>query len=432
MSSVVVLGRSPDCDVVLSAQSVSGRHARLAWEGSTLVLEDLGSENGTWVHGERITRAAVKPGADVRLAEVPLPWSDPRIGALLRAGSAMSRTIAMMPRFGRYTCPSCKKTHVLPPGFVRGELTCPSCGEALSFGQSRVKRLVRWLAGTVGGTVLALGIALAAGLWLAPDRMIAMPDPIGALARRRAGAAEPQGGSTPVTQLEELLAPLGPPVGSPEEASVRVHSAAQIQGAIDARDPVTRNLAVQVASTDDGPFRVEQVARIWKHARLEWSYVNDPRGGDYFARASETITNDFAGDCDDFAIVLAAMIEAIGGRTRVVLMDGPEGGHAYTEVCIDGPPDEVSQKIARFYRRSWDRRLGARPAQAQIHFRTDTTCPVWLNLDWSTNVIGGPYGEERYAIAVYSDGRTETLTPAHPERPATARTTLPPRRPLTD
>ena len=33
------------------------------------------------------------------------------------------------------------------------------------------------------------------------------------------------------------------------------------------------------------------------------------------------IANELAGDCDDFAILVSAMIEAIGGRTRVVIMD---------------------------------------------------------------------------------------------------------------
>jgi hypothetical protein len=192
---------------------------------------------------------------------------------------------------------------------------------------------------------------------------------------------------------------------------------------------VTRDLAVRVASTDDGPFHVEQVARIWKHVRLGWRYVNDPRGADYYARASETIANELAGDCDDFAILISAMIEAIGGRTRVVIMDGAAGGHAYPEVCIDGPPNEVSQKIARFYRRSWDRRLGARPTQTRIHYRSDASCPVWLNLDWNTNVIGGPYVEERYAVAVYADGRTETLAP-YREGAGAQNAALPQRNPI--
>ena len=39
---------------MLSDPSVSGRHARLTWHGAALLVEDLGSANGTWVRGQRI------------------------------------------------------------------------------------------------------------------------------------------------------------------------------------------------------------------------------------------------------------------------------------------------------------------------------------------------------------------------------------------
>jgi hypothetical protein len=433
MTTQLVLGRDPDCDVVIAVPAVSSRHARLAWQGGQLVIEDLGSANGTWVSGERVQRVVVKPGADVRLAEVALPWSDPRVVALVKVGSSKS-TIALMPRFGRYVCPQCKTAQVLPAGFVRGEIACPKCESALEIGGGGGGSMgARWLRGLVGlllGSTATLAIGLVALLYVAPERLATAPDPIGELARRRMGTRIVAMSPTEASVLDPILAPIGPPVGSPEEASVRRYSATQIRDAIDPSNATTRNLAVQVAAGDDGPFHVEQIARIWKHVRLAWRYVNDPRGGDYYARASETITNDFAGDCDDFAILISAMVEAIGGRTRVVVMDGPGGGHAYAEVCIEGPADEVSQKIARFYRRSWDRRLGARPTQTRIHYRTDASCPVWLNLDWTTNVIGGPYAEERYAISVYADGLTETLAPFRPEGSGTEDSALPQRAPL--
>ncbi len=439
MTTQLVLGRDPDCDVVIAVRAVSGRHARLAWQGGQLLIEDLGSANGTWVSGERVQRAAVKAGADVRLGEVALPWSDPRVVALVKVGASKS-TIALMPRFGRYVCPQCKTAQVLPAGFVRGEISCPKCESALEIGAnvggsgrgaSLGVRIVRSLVGTAIGALATVSVGLVVLLFVAPERLATAPDPIGEIARRRMGprVVTLDAPSDP-SPLDQLLEPIGPPVGSPEEASVRVHAATEIRDAIDASNPTTRNLAVQVAAGDDGPFHVEQIARIWKHVRLAWRYVNDPRGGDYYARASETITNEFAGDCDDFAILISAMVEAIGGRTRIVIMDGPGGGHAYPEVCIDGPPDEISQKIARFYRLRWDRRLGARPTQTRIHYRSDATCPVWLNLDWTTNVIGGPYAEERYAVAVYADGRTETLAPFHPAGTGTANTALPQRTPI--
>jgi S-DNA-T family DNA segregation ATPase FtsK/SpoIIIE len=69
-----VVGRAPDCDVVLDHDAVSRRHAHLhlARDG-TVTVEDLESHNGTWLAGE-----AVVPGAE----PVPLPPGVPlRIGA---------------------------------------------------------------------------------------------------------------------------------------------------------------------------------------------------------------------------------------------------------------------------------------------------------------------------------------------------------------
>src|SRR5712692_9107550 len=48
------LGADPVNDVVLNDSLVSGRHARLHWDGAGWWLEDLGSKNGTLVNGERI------------------------------------------------------------------------------------------------------------------------------------------------------------------------------------------------------------------------------------------------------------------------------------------------------------------------------------------------------------------------------------------
>ncbi len=50
-----VLGRDPACAVWIDSTFVSRRHARIAIDGSSVILEDLDSHNGTSVNGERIT-----------------------------------------------------------------------------------------------------------------------------------------------------------------------------------------------------------------------------------------------------------------------------------------------------------------------------------------------------------------------------------------
>ncbi|MEZ6073384.1 MAG: SpoIIE family protein phosphatase [Pirellulales bacterium] len=49
-----VLGRHPDCDVVLDVGAISRRHARIILDGGDYYVEDLGSRNGTLVNDEVI------------------------------------------------------------------------------------------------------------------------------------------------------------------------------------------------------------------------------------------------------------------------------------------------------------------------------------------------------------------------------------------
>src|ERR687892_267511 len=62
----LTLGRE-DTDVVLDDPGVSRRHAALRLEGDGVVVEDLGSSNGTFVNGRRIDGPVeIGEGDDVR------------------------------------------------------------------------------------------------------------------------------------------------------------------------------------------------------------------------------------------------------------------------------------------------------------------------------------------------------------------------------
>ncbi|HVJ84880.1 MAG TPA: FHA domain-containing protein, partial [Caulifigura sp.] len=51
----VVVGRLPECEIHLDSNMISRKHARLKKSGTNVVIEDLGSGNGTFVNGQRIT-----------------------------------------------------------------------------------------------------------------------------------------------------------------------------------------------------------------------------------------------------------------------------------------------------------------------------------------------------------------------------------------
>jgi DNA-binding response OmpR family regulator len=51
----VILGRAPECDIVIEGRLVSRQHAAISRSGSNYLLEDLGSHNGTTVNGQHVS-----------------------------------------------------------------------------------------------------------------------------------------------------------------------------------------------------------------------------------------------------------------------------------------------------------------------------------------------------------------------------------------
>jgi hypothetical protein len=63
------LGRAPDNDLPLEDTFVSSHHARLSSTSDGLLLEDLGSTNGTYVNGEETNRAWLRPGDEISIGD---------------------------------------------------------------------------------------------------------------------------------------------------------------------------------------------------------------------------------------------------------------------------------------------------------------------------------------------------------------------------
>lgn len=92
----LIVGRSPDCDLVLDDGSVSKRHAGLDWnaERNACALEDLGSTNGTYLNGAiRVRRSVLlRDGDIVSFGEVAFWYLlSPTLLQRFKAGSGMTK-----------------------------------------------------------------------------------------------------------------------------------------------------------------------------------------------------------------------------------------------------------------------------------------------------------------------------------------------------
>jgi predicted component of type VI protein secretion system len=66
----VTIGRDVNSDIVINDPEISRRHARLRLQGDHYVLEDLGSTNGTFVEGQRLSAPRLlQPGEMIVFGE---------------------------------------------------------------------------------------------------------------------------------------------------------------------------------------------------------------------------------------------------------------------------------------------------------------------------------------------------------------------------
>lgn len=64
----ITIGRKADNDIVIDSPAVSGHHARVLRQAGRIMLEDLNSTNGTYLHGKKILQAALHHKDEVGIA----------------------------------------------------------------------------------------------------------------------------------------------------------------------------------------------------------------------------------------------------------------------------------------------------------------------------------------------------------------------------
>jgi ABC-type multidrug transport system ATPase subunit/pSer/pThr/pTyr-binding forkhead associated (FHA) protein len=85
-TSRIVVGRLPDNDIVLDDLLVSRRHAELTRVGDTWRLRDLGTGNGTFLNGRRITEAELTPDDVIGIGRTLLRLTGDRLTTFIDDG----------------------------------------------------------------------------------------------------------------------------------------------------------------------------------------------------------------------------------------------------------------------------------------------------------------------------------------------------------
>lgn len=155
-----LVGRSKECDIHLAAAHLSRRHAQLQVIDGLLYVKDLGSSNGTFLNGNKVTESRVRRGDELRFDTLSFGVLGPAddlgkttVRSTREVNSAVARQAA--PRRPR-PMESEPRSGVAASARARLQ-SAPAFSEAEAGPRYR---------GWVGGLVLVALVAAVMGVWL--------------------------------------------------------------------------------------------------------------------------------------------------------------------------------------------------------------------------------------------------------------------------
>ena len=169
----------------------------------------------------------------------------------------------------------------------------------------------------------------------------------------------------------------------------------RIQQKVNYKDSVVRDFAVEhsLLYFEEYYTKYRQICRqfsLIKYIRNNYKYVTDPSGFDYFASPQESIQL-MAGDCDDYTILMASTLKAIGCDVRIVW--APK--HVYPEMYC-GSKSNFEKYINAIYTLFPDEIAGK-----EVFYRLDKNEDYWLNLDYTDRYPGSAYLSEEVLSFIY-------------------------------
>jgi len=159
------------------------------------------------------------------------------------------------------------------------------------------------------------------------------------------------------------------------------------------RNNKVANASVEITRDVPGEFSINQVGAIYNSLVQGWSYLSDPNSQESYKSASLTLEDGIragvvgAGDCDDFAILMASLIDALGGSARIIKAQDLEvvetSRHAYAELYLGRRDDPQLKALQEWILDEY--------GISSIPGIINDSEGVWLNLDYNSSYIGGPF-----------------------------------------
>jgi predicted component of type VI protein secretion system len=130
----VVIGRHEDCDVRITSTGISRRHCELVTIDNAHVLRDLGSSNGTFVRGQKITNHALNNGDVFSIVGVKVKFEGPPTPDLVIAAPLTMESVGAIAELTMNVKPSALRKSESGargrPDQAKGHLVLRAKGEA--------------------------------------------------------------------------------------------------------------------------------------------------------------------------------------------------------------------------------------------------------------------------------------------------------------
>ncbi len=126
-------------------------------------------------------------------------------------------------------------------------------------------------------------------------------------------------------------------------------------------------------------YNIEDACDVFNYVNRNWNYRYD-KNAEFFFGASQTIASGYVGDCDDYSIVMSALLKNMGFNTRVVTAYNESYGHAYPELYI-GADRDTAYGILDYIAERYPSAENIWYSERALEDGQETQ--YWLNFDWS-------------------------------------------------